>query len=663
MEKYTEEPTLDLKYLDLLAEKYPNIQEASTEIINYQALLQLPKGTEHFMSDLHGEYEAFIHIMNNASGEIRKKVDSLYGKMLTSAERAQLSTLIYYPEEKLKEIKNNQEININEWYMITIHQLIEIAHLVSIKYSRNKVRKSLPPEYAFIINELINAENTSREEYYESIISTIIEIGKAEDFIVAFSTVIKRLIVDQLHIVGDIFDRGPRPDIIIDSLRAHHSVDIQWGNHDVLWMGAASGSAACIATVLSNSIKYGNLDTLETAYGINLRPLALFAQQQYKGSKRYELKSNDEIGNEDLRLLSKMYEAISVILFKLEGQIILRHPEYNMDDCLLLNHINRKKGTIWIAGKTYPIKINDLFPMDEENPYQLTSDEQSVLDQLFTTFKNSYRLQQHIRFLYSAGSMYLQCNNNLLFHGCIPMNPDGTFMNFCVNDVNYHGKSYFDYADKMARQAYYAPEGSKEKKDGRDFLWFLWRGRHSPLFGRDRITTFERLYVDDPEAWIEEDNAYYKLIEDPVICRKIFEEFGLDYETSHIINGHVPVNAIMGESPIKANGRIIVIDGGFCKAYQKKTGIAGYTLIYDSYGMRISSHEPFLGIKNAIENNSDIFSQEQVFETSDNRLTVADTDSGKDLIHKIEDLKNLMSAYQQGLIKERRGIPADNTTS
>ena len=655
MENIENNYNFDLKYLQLLAEKYPTMQEASTEIINYQALLQLPKGTEHFMSDLHGEYEAFTHIMNSASGEIRQKVDKLYSKMLTSAERAQLSTLIYYPEEKLKEIKNTQDLNLDEWYMITIHQLIEVCHLVSIKYSRNKVRKAIPPEYSFIINELINAENTSREEYYESIIKTIVDIDKADDFIVAFATVIKRLIVDQLHIVGDLFDRGQRPDIIIDTLRSHHAVDIQWGNHDVLWMGAASGSAACIATVLNNSIKYGNLDSLETAYGINLRPLAIFAQEEYQGSSRFQLKSIDaETQTKDITLLTKMYEAITVILFKLEGQIIMRHPEYEMEDSLLLDKIDYQNGTIQIGVNTYPIDTASLFPVQPGNPYQLTADEEILINQLVSSFKNSYRLQQHIRFLFSVGSMYQLSNNNLLFHGCIPMNPDGTFLEFNVDGKSYHGKSYFDYADKLTREGYYAQEGSKEKQDGEDFMWFLWRGRYSPVFGRDRITTFERLYIDDESAWHEEDNAYYRLIEDPLIVRKIFEEFGLDYNTAHIINGHVPVNTNKGESPIKANGHVIVIDGGFCKAYQKKTGIAGYTLIYDSYGMRISSHEPFPGRSNAILNNTDILSQEQVFETSDDRLTVGDTDNGKVLSRKIDDLKCLLEAYRHGYIKERR---------
>ncbi len=660
MKASLETRSFDLKYLQLLAEKYPTMQEASTEIINYQALLQLPKGTEHFMSDLHGEYEAFIHIMNNASGEIRQKVDKLYSKMLTSAERAQLSTLIYYPEEKLKEVKNIPNLNLTEWYMITIHQLIEVCHLVSIKYSRNKVRKAIPAEYSFIINELINAENTSREEYYESIIATIVEINKAEDFIIAFATVIKRLIVDQLHIVGDLFDRGPRPDIIIDLLRAHHAVDIQWGNHDVLWMGAAAGSAACIATVLNNAIKYGNLDSLETAYGINLRPLAIFAQEEYIGSSRYQLKSIDaETQSKDISLLTKMYEAITVIMFKLEGQIIRRHPEYNMDDCLMLDKVDYENSTIQIGLNSWPIDTSSLFPIDQVDPYQLTPDEELLINQLVASFKSSYRLQHHIRFLYSAGSIYSLVNSNLLFHGCIPMNQDGTFMEFKVDGISYQGKSYLDFSDKMAREGYYAEDGTKEKQDGEDYMWFLWRGRYSPIFGRERITTFERLYIDDENAWHEEDNAYYRLIEDPMIMLKIFQEFGLDYNSGHIINGHVPVKTKKGESPIKANGRVIVIDGGFCKAYQKKSGIAGYTLIYDSYGMRISSHEPFLGTINAIQNNTDILSQEQVFETPEDRLTVADTDNGKVLSQKISDLKALLEAYRHGLIKERR----NNTNS
>lgn len=641
------------KYLELLAEKYPTIQSAATEIINYEALRQLPKGTEHFMSDLHGEYEAFIHILNNASGEIRQKVDKLYGKVLTSAERAQLSTLIYYPEEKLKELKDNGIENIGEWYLVTLHQLIEVCHLVSLKYSRRKVRRAIPPEYAFIINELINAEDTQREEYYEQIIQTIIEIGSAEDMIVAIATVIKRLIVDHLHIVGDLFDRGQRPDIIIERLMDHHAVDIQWGNHDVLWMGAAAGSPACIAAVLFNAIKYGNLDSLETAYGINLRPLAIFAQEMYPASPRFALKQSETVHHsKDITLLSKMYHAVAILLFKLEGQLIERHPEYNMDDRKLLERIDFSAGTIQIDGKAYEIDVADLKTVNPKKPYELTGYEASIVRQLVTSFTNSYKLQAHIRFIYGVGSIHLVFNGNLMFHGCVPMNADGSFMEMEIAGERVSGRALFEAAETLARQGYYADPGSQEKADGMDFLWFLWCGRNSPLFGRDHITTFERLFIEDHATWKEADNPYYKMIDDPGFADILFEAFELNPTVGHIINGHVPVAAQKGESPIKGGGKIIVIDGGFCKAYQPKTGIAGYTLIYDSYGMRIAAHEPFPGLDAAISNNSDILSQEEVFDAPQDRLKVGDSDVGKRLERKTQDLKKLLNAFRQGWIKQ-----------
>lgn len=644
----------ELRYLELLARNYPTIQEASTEIINLQAIMELPKGTEHFMSDLHGESEAFIHIMNNASGEIRQKVDKIYANILTSTERAQLSTLIYYPEEKLKEIKELDLPDMDEWYKITLHRLIDICRLVASKYSRKKVRNSLPEGYSFIINELINADISTRKEYFERIIATIVEIDNADEFIIALSSVIKHLVVDKMHIVGDIFDRGLRPDVIFDILHNYHSVDIQWGNHDALWMGAACGSMACIACVLSNSIKYGNFESLETAYGLNLRPLAILAQEKYHISKRFTLKNTEEnFRAKDLELMSKMYEAISIIQFKLEGQIIHRHPEYKMDDRALLDKINYEKSTICINGKDYSLDLSDLPAFDKDDPYKLTADEQNVMNQLVLSFSNSYKLQKDVRFLYSTGSMYLLMNDNLMFHGCVPLNDDGSFMTYKSDGIEVSGREYFDYADKLARQAYYGEEDSEEKKKGMDFLWFLWCGRHSPLFGRERITTFERLFIADKETWKEADNAYYKLINNPKVCDRIFTEFSLDQKCGHIINGHVPVHAHDGESPIKAGGRAIVIDGGFCKALHKKTGIAGYTLIYDSYGMRISAHEPFAGIDNAIRNNSDILSQEMVFDLADHRLTVGETDDGAYIRTRIAGLKELLIAYRLGTIKER----------
>lgn len=642
------------KILELLAEKYPTIQAAATQIINDEALRQLPKGTEHFMSDLHGEYPAFTHILNNASGEIRQKVDKLYGKILTVEERAQLSTLIYYPEEKLKEVKNNGVESITGWYTVTLHRLIEVAHLVSLKYSRKKVQKAIPSEYNFILNEIINAEETHREDYYEQIIQTVVEIGSAEDMIIALATVIKRLIVDRLHIVGDIFDRGQRPDIIVDRLMEHHAVDIQWGNHDVLWMGAAAGSPACIATVLFNAIKYGNLDSLETAYGINLRPLAIFAQDTYSKSARFKLKStNGSYGLKDETILEKMYHAIAILLFKLEGQLLNRHPEYNMDDRKILEQIDFEAGTIDINGTRYPIDTQDLKTVDPSHPYELTSREEPVINQLVTSFTNSYKLQRHMRFLYGVGSIYFVCNGNLMFHGCVPMDKDGSFLTLEINGNTVRGRELFDTADRLARLGYYAPAGSPEKEAGMDFLYFLWCGRNSPLFGRDHITTFERLFIEDETTWKEADNPYYRMINDPSFANKLFEEFELNPAIGHIINGHVPVATQKGESPIKGGGKIIVIDGGFCKAYQAKTGIAGYTLIYDSHGMRIAAHEPFAGVEAAILNNSDILSQEEVFDAQQERLKVSDTDAGARLEQRTHDLKKLLAAYRSGVIKQK----------
>lgn len=651
---------LNSKYLELLSGKYPTVEDTSTEIINLTSLLQLPKGTEHFMSDLHAEHEAFIHILNNASGEIRQKIDRLYDKLLTANGRAQLATLIYYPEEKLREIRAEYASGLDDWYRITLHRLIELSHLVSLKYSRNKVRRSIPAEYGFIINELINAENMEREDYIESIIDTIVETGSADEMIIALATVIKRLIVDRLHIVGDLFDRGERPDIIIDLLQRHHAVDIQWGNHDALWMGAASGSKVCIANVLFNAIKYGNLDSLETAYGINLRPLALFARDQVVRSEKFKLSKISEVEpTDDIDLMVRMYQAICILLFKLAGQVIHRHPEYHMEDRLLLERINYQTGKVDIHGTTYDVALEDLKQIDPHKPYELTEPEELVMQQLVTSFLTSDKLQSHIRFLYSVGSMYLKSNNNLMFHGCIPLNEDGSFQEFEFGGETVSGKRLMDYADKLARQGYYGEDGSKEKEDGMDFLWYLWCGRNSPLFGRMQITTFERLFIEDASSWVEEDNPYYRLIENPEVIKAIFADFDLDWELGHIINGHIPVKAKKGESPIKAKGKVIVIDGGFCRAYQSKTGIAGYTLIYDSYGMRLASHEPFPGIEKAIRTNSDIHSREMVFESTLKRLTVNDTDDGARLRSQISDLKVLLDAYRKGTLKEKvqRGRP------
>ncbi len=649
----------NLHYLQILANQYPSIEAASTEIINLQAYLNLPKGTEHFMSDLHGEYEAFLHILNNASGAIKEKVDILFSNTLSSKERAVLATLIYYTEAKLKEIKEEiPAAEMPEWYKITLNRLMEICRLVASKYTRSKVRAALPKGYEHIIDEMLNTnyDALNKEQYYENIISTIIDIDRADEFIIAVCHTIKRLIVDRLHIVGDIFDRGMRPDIIMDSLMAHHRVDIQWGNHDILWMGAAAGSRTCIANVLNNCITYNNLEVIETGYGISLRPLALFASECYRHSDLScfmpRVPNEENYNPRDLKQAAQMHKAIAIILFKLEGQTILRNPSFHMKDRLLLDKINYETGTIFINGQNYKLLDCDFPTIDRDDPYRLSEEEADVMSQLRFSFQHSEKLQRHVKFLYSKGGMYLCCNQNLLFHGCIPLNEDGSFTEFDADGKMLAGKAFIDYTEEMARQGYYARPDSPERQKGKDFLWFLWCGSDSPLFGRSRMTTFERLLIGDPALCEEKKNPYYIYNSSEDTCLRILREFGLSGEYCHIINGHVPVRSKDGENPIKANGRLIVIDGGFCKVYHPKTGIAGYTLIYNSHGIRITSHEPFAGINDAIRCNKDILSTSVIFETRDSRIKIADTDDGARIRADIQDLKMLLAAFRAGLIKE-----------
>ncbi|MFY9197699.1 MAG: fructose-1,6-bisphosphatase [Acutalibacteraceae bacterium] len=650
--------TSELEYLKLLSRQYPTAQSAASEIINLQAILNLPKGTEHFMSDLHGEYEAFIHILSNASGAIREKVDMLFSSTLSENERAVLATLIYYPEEKLAEI-GPTVVDINEWYKQTLNHLIEICHLVASKYTRSKVRKSLPAEYSYIIDELLNTDFTlhNKKEYYDNIISTIISIGKAEDFIIAMCELIKRLIVDRLHIVGDIFDRGPRADIVMDSLQKHHAVDIQWGNHDILWMGAAAGSRVCIATVLANSVLYNNLEVIEAGYGISLRPLAMFANDVYAqtDTECFETRTpNDATAYKpkDIALGARMYKAIIVIMFKLEGQAIMRNPDFKMDERLLLDKIDYDKGTINLGGEIYHLCDCDFPTIDINDPYKLNSEETDLIEELRLSFIGSEKLQSHVKFLFSKGNLYKCFNGNLLIHGCVPMNEDGSFMEFDIGGKKLKGKAFLDHAEKIAYTGFYGKPNSKEKRFGEDFLWFLWCGKNSPLFGRERITTLERRLVKDKSTWVEPKNAYYDLTKKEEYCEKILKEFGLGSSRSHIINGHIPVRSKDGENPIKGGGKLIVIDGGFCRAYQSTTGIAGYTLIYNSYVMRLSSHEPFGGAKNAIRNNTDILSTSVVFERLESRIKISETDNGALLQKNIDELKKLLEAYNKGIIME-----------
>lgn len=649
----------ELRYLKLLAQKYPTVQAASTEIINLQAILNLPKGTEHFISDIHGEYEAFLHILNSCSGVIKEKIDEVFASSISKAERDQLATLIYYPQEKL-ELVAQQETDLDEWYRITLHRLIEVCRLVSSKYTRSKVRKALPKDYAYIIDELLHTryDEADKKEYFENIISTILSIGRAPSFITALCQVIKRLAVDHMHIVGDLFDRGPRADIILDSLMDYHSVDIQWGNHDILWMGAASGSRTLVATVLSNSIHYNNLEVIETGYGISLRPLSIFANEVYQNcdTHRFAVKLTGEdkehISQKDQLLSARMHKAITVILFKLEGQKILRHPEYGMEDRLLLDKIDYANRCITIGGVTYPLEDCDFPTVDPADPYTLTEEENQVIDQLTASFRRSEKLQKHVRFLYSKGSMYLCYNGNLLFHGCIPMTADGKLMSFTIGGHERSGRDFLNYAEKAARKAYYDAPGSTERQLGMDFLWWLWAGRNSPIFGRDRMTTFERRLIKDESAWTEPKNSYYALYQDPSVCDMLLKEFGLEGPHCHIINGHIPVKAKKGESPIKGGGKLVVIDGGFCKAYQPTSGIAGYTLIFNSWCFRIVSHQPFAGRQDAIENNHDIANSSDVFERLGSRMRISQTDIGRTLQAQSDDLCLLLEAYRSGAVTE-----------
>ena len=652
-------PSEQLRYLKLLSHQYPTMQAAGAEIIKLKTILNLPKGTEHFMSDIHGEYEAFLHILNSGSGEVRNKLDETFKNRLSPEEKDQLATLIHYPKAKLAMMANEQE-DLTDWYNLTIHRLVQVCRYVGIKHTRNLMRSHMPAGYREIIDELIHLRNEdgSKRYQYENIISSIIEIGQAGDVIKALCDVIKALTCDHLHIVGDIFDRGPRADIVMDSLMSCHSVDIQWGNHDVLWMGAASGSRTLVATVLSNSIRYNNLDVIETGYGISLRPLSIFANEVYKHCDLscFHVKLTgsdaDQYTEKDKLLSARMYKAITIILFKLEGQKLLRRPEFGMADRLLLDRIDYQAKTINIGGTVYPLKDCDFPTIDPSNPYELTAEESHVIDQLTDSFRHSEKLQRHVRFLYSKGGLYKVHNGNLLFHGCIPMNEDGSFMTFAIGGQERSGRDFLDYADKTARKAYYDKLGTPEREFGMDFLWWLWAGRNSPIFGRDRMTTFERRFIDDESTWTEPKNAYYRFYEDPAVCDMLLAEFGLIGKHRHIINGHVPVKVKKGESPIKGGGRLIVIDGGFSKAYQSTSGIAGYTLIFSSRHFRIVSHQPFEGKQIALQKNHDIQNESLIFEKMNTRMKVSETDEGRELQARVEELTMLLDAYRSGAVRE-----------
>ena len=658
MDKRTYTPE-QLHYLRLLSKQYPTVQAAGTEIIRLQAILNLPKPTEHFMSDIHGEHEAFLHILNSGSGEVKEKLEELFSNTMTQKDRNDLATLIYYPSGKMALVADESD-NLEEWYRLTIHRLVDLCRFVSTKHTRRKVRTYMNPDYEQILDELIHLaeEGGSRKDLYENMINTTIQIGQAADVIEAICDVIKSLVVDYLHIVGDIFDRGPRADIVMDSLMRANNVDIQWGNHDVLWMGAASGSRTLVATVLSNSIRYNNLDVIETGYGISLRPLSIFANEVYKDCNTDQFKVKltgddaDQYTEKDKLLSARMYKAITMILFKLEGQKILRRPEFGMADRLLLDKIDYEAKTITIGDQVYPMLDCDFPTVDPANPYELTEDELHVITQLTDSFRHSEKLQKHTRYLYSKGGLYKVINGNLLFHGCIPMNGDGSFMTFTIGGKERSGKRFLDYAEKTARKAYYDKRGSAERQFGLDFLWWLWAGRNSPIFGRDRMTTFERRFIADKDTWTEPKNPYYTYYERPEYCDKMLKEFGLAGDHCHIINGHVPVKVKKGESPVKGGGKLLVIDGGFSRAYQSTSGIAGYTLIYNSRHYRIVSHQSFAGKWNAVHRNDDIASESVIFEKMETRMRVSETDEGEELQTRVNDLLMLLEAYRTGAVTE-----------
>ena len=650
------------KYLRLLAKEYPTAAKTVTEIINLEAIMNLPKATEHFISDLHGEYDAVQHVLRNGSGNVKEKIREIFQGRLSTREMNQLATIVYYPEDKIDMIVDSleSEEEINEFYSLTLLRITELCAFTVSKYTRSKVRKAIPADYAYIIEELLFKDTimTNKEDYYEKIIKTVISLDRAPELIAAISHVIQRLVVDHLHVVGDIYDRGPFPDKIIDTFMDGHELDIQWGNHDVLWMGAASGSAACMANVIRICARYNNLEIIEDAYGISLRPLITFAEMIYK-EDRYEpfvpkINTEDEskIFPEELRQIAKMNQAISIIQFKLEGEIIKRHPEFDMADRMVLDFINYETGTVKLDGKEYPM-LCDYFPtVDPADPYRLTEEERLVVERLMTGFLNSERLQKHVQFLFSKGSMYLSYNDNLLFHGCVPLNPDGSFMELPIANVKYSGKALLDKYEEVLRKGYLNREGKKHNVRILDLIWYLWEGKASSLFGKDKMTTFERLYVAEKETHIEKKNLYYEQRDNVELSHKILKEFGLDPNKGHIINGHTPVKEKIGENPLKADGKLIVIDGGFSKAYQNTTGLAGYTLLYNSFGMQLVSHQPFTSRQDAIENEKDIVSTRRIVDKELERKTVRQTDVGKKLTQQVTDLQQLLRAYKSGEIVE-----------
>ncbi len=646
---------LEDRYLERLAELYPTIGAAATEVINLEAILNLPKGTEHFLTDVHGEYEAFAHVLKNGSGAVKRKVNEVFGNTLGNQEKKSLATLIYYPREKMNRILRTVD-NEEDWYKVTLYRLIEICKGAASKYTRSKVRKALPPEFAYVIEELITErmDGRDKESYYNSIVRTIIRVGRAQDCIVAMCELIQRLTVDHLHILGDIYDRGPGPHMIMDKLMTYHSVDIQWGNHDILWMGAAAGQRCCIANVIRICARYGNLDILEDGYGINLLPLATYSLEMYGDDpcSCFCLKGPSHPGSSEEELNRKMHKAISVIQFKVEGQTIRRYPEFAMESRNLLHRMDLERGVIQIDGREYRLLDTHFPTVDPADPYRLTPEEEEILERLEKAFTNCEKLQQHMRFLLAKGSLYKVYNGNLLYHGCIPLNEDGSFKEVMLWGRPYKGKALYEALDSLVRKGFVAMN-EEERQRGRDTMWYIWLHQDSPLFGKNKMATFERYFLDDKEIQKEKKNPYYRLLEDESVADQILREFGLPPEEGHIVNGHVPVRSKSGENPVKCGGKVLVIDGGFSKAYQKETGIAGYTLIYNSYGLILAALEPFESTEAAIEKESDIHSDSIIVRRVTERKLVGDTDIGRELREKIWDLEMLLAAYTSGTIVEK----------
>ena len=650
----------DLRYLQLLSRSFPTIADASTEIINLEAILNLPKGTEHFLTDIHGEYEAFQHVLKNGSGAVKRKVNEIFAHALRESERKELCTLIYYPEEKLRLIKA-QEKELDDWYQITLNQLVKVCQNVSSKYTRSKVRKALPGEFSYIIQELLHESSVdpNKQAYINVIISTIISTRRADDFIVAMCNLIQRLTIDSLHIVGDIYDRGPGAHIIMDTLCDYHNFDIQWGNHDILWMGAASGNDACIANVIRLSMRYGNLATLEDGYGINLLPLATFAMDTYGDDPCTVFMpktdfSDGQHNEKTLKLIAQMHKAITVIQFKLEAAIIDRRPEFGMQGRKLLDKIDYKRGIFVYEGKEYPLRDMNFPTIDPANPYRLTDEEEELVGKIHASFMNSEKLRKHMRCLYTYGGMYLVCNSNLLYHASVPLNEDGSFRHVVINGKEYWGHKLLQKTDQLIRTAYFGEEGTSRTDFAVDYMWYLWCGPDAPSFDKDKMATFERYFVGDKDLCKETKGHYYTLRNEAETCDRILLEFGVTPGPhSHIINGHVPVKTLKGEKPVKAGGKLLVIDGGFSKAYQPETGIAGYTLVYHSHGLQLVQHEPFQSRQKAIEEGLDIKSTTFLVEFNSQRMMVKDTDKGAELVTQIADLEKLLAAYRMGLIKEK----------